>query len=71
MAEIMGEEEEQSLYLWQRAAFYDPEGGARGTADSLRLRMAHLEYLYAKELVKHLNILYVILSHTQTTDGVV
>lgn len=49
MADIMGEEEEQSLYLWQRAAFHDPEGGARGTVDSLRLRMAHLKYLHAKE----------------------
>ena len=64
MAELMGEEEEQSLFLWQRAAFHDPEGGPRGIADSLRLRMAHLEYLHAKEWVKHLNIL---LSHTQTS----
>ena len=49
MAELMREEEEQSLFLWQRAAFHDPEGGPRGIADSLRLRMAHLEYLHAKE----------------------
>jgi len=45
----MEEEGKQSLFLWQRAAFYGSDGGARGAADSLRLRLAHLEFLHSKE----------------------
>ena len=45
----MEEEGKQSLFLWQRAAFYGSDGGARGAADSLRLRLAHLEFLHCKE----------------------
>lgn len=45
----MEEEGKQSLFLWQRATFYGSDGGARGAADSLRLRLAHLEFLHSKE----------------------
>ena len=45
----MEEEWKQSLFLWQRAAFYGSDEGARGAADSLRLRLAHLEFLHRQE----------------------
>lgn len=37
-------EEEVQLYLWQKAYFLDSGNGGREAADSLRLRMAQLDY---------------------------
>lgn len=42
-------EDELELHLWQKAFFLDNGSSARHTADSLRLRLAHLRYCIAKQ----------------------
>lgn len=37
-------EDEVQLHMWQKAVFLDSGNGGRETADSLRLRMAQLDY---------------------------
>ena len=37
-------EDEVELHLWQKAYFSDSGNGGREAADSLRLRMAQLDY---------------------------
>ena len=42
-------EDELELYLWQKAFFLDDGSSVRHSADSLRMRLAHLHYCCAKE----------------------
>ena len=41
--------DELELHLWQNAYFMGDGSNVRHTADSLRLRLAHLQYYSAKE----------------------
>ena len=42
-------EDELELHLWQKAFFLDDGSSVRHSADSLRLRLAHLHYYRTKE----------------------
>lgn len=43
------DEDELELHLWQRACFLDDGSSVRHKVDSLRLRLAHLQYCCTKE----------------------
>lgn len=42
-------EDELELHLWQKAFFLDDGSNVRHSADSLRMRLAHLQYCCTKE----------------------
>ena len=42
-------EDEVELHLWQKAYFLDDGSSVRHSADSLRMRLAHLHYCCTKE----------------------
>ena len=42
-------EDELELHLWQKAFFLDDGSSVRHSADSLRMRLAHLHFYCAKE----------------------